>query len=243
MRFWLALTGLLLFAAGSAVGIAGARWIAPSPPAHDLSQFLPFNDAFGEREDLLEKVGLNDEQKRKLEELKDANKKDLAHLREEFRRISEALRKSIYEEVLTEDEQKIRFGELIAERERKRTEDRVRRDLARLGEDTGIPEDRRVLMFPVLYNAEMEKLGIFKTCSPKVAGEKLDAIREQRDGEIEKILGSDYSKYKDWKERRRKGGWGRGKDGRRDGPPGGPPPGPPPGAERKDPAKLQPAPQ
>ena len=92
MRFWLALTGLLLFAAGSAVGIAGARWIAPSPPVHDLSQFLPFNDAFVEREDLLANLDLSDEQKKKLDELKGKHKKDIAHLREEFRKTSEALR-------------------------------------------------------------------------------------------------------------------------------------------------------
>ena len=242
MRFWLALTGLLLFAAGGAVGIAGARWTAPSPPAHDLSQFLPFNDAFVEREDLLANLGLSDEQKKKLDELKGKHRKDIAHLREEFRKTSEALRAD-FMAVLTAP-QRLELEELKAERERKRTEDRVRRDLARLGEDTGIADDRRTLMFPILLRAELEKWEVFKTCSQKEDVErKVEEIRKRRDGEIEKILGGDYPKYKDWKERRRKGGWGRGKDGRRDGPPGGPPPGPPPGAESKDSPKPQPVPQ
>ena len=238
MRFWLVLTGLLLFAAGGAVGIAGARQMAPSPPAHDLSQFLPFNDGFGEREDLLEKIGLSEDQKTKLDELKDKHKKELASLREEFRKTSEALRQG-FMAVLTEP-QRLELEELKAERDRKRTEDRVRRDLARMGEDTGIPDDRRTLMFPILFRAELEKWNVIKTCSPKDVEPKMDEIRERREGEIEKVLGADYPTYKDWKEReKRRRGWGRGKDGRRDGPPGGPPTGP--ALDAKDAGKLAPA--
>jgi Spy/CpxP family protein refolding chaperone len=241
MRFWLALTGLLLFAAGAAVGVAGARWTAPGPPAHDLSQFLPFNDGFGEREDLLANLGLSDEQKRKLDELKEKNKQELADLRDRFRKTSEALRKGIYD-VLTK-EQVRELEELKAERERKRTEDRVRRDLARMGEDTGIPDDRRALMFPIIFRAELEKLDLFNTCSPKDVPQRLDEIRELRDKEIQNVLGADYPKYKDWKEKQRRRGWGRGKENRRDGPPGAPPPGSVPVPDGKDPGKLQPAPQ
>ena len=95
-------------------------------------------------------------------------------------------------------------------------------------------------MFPILLRAELEKWEVFRPCSQEVEREVED-IRKRRDREIEKILGSDYPKCKDWKERRRKAGvvgrtdgvTARRADRLRV---------PPPGAS-KDPAKLRPAPQ
>jgi Spy/CpxP family protein refolding chaperone len=240
MRFWLALTGILLFAAGSAVGVAGARWIAPRQPAHELSQFLPFNDAYRENEDLLANLGLSDDQKKKLDELKDAYKKRIREVGEVIGAISKTLKKEI-NEILTL-EQRERLEDLKEEREKKRIEDRVRWDLARLGKEKGIPEDQRVSIFPLLVEAELKKRAVRKTCAtPEEERDARQKISEWRDKEIEKILPANhFDGYKDWKQREKRRWEGRGKDGRRDGPPGGPPPDPAVAPGGKDPAKLQP---
>jgi Spy/CpxP family protein refolding chaperone len=240
MRFWLALTGFLLFAAGSAVGVAGARWAVPRHPTHDLSQFLPFNDGFGEREDLLEKLGLSDAQRRKLEELREENKQLISGLREDFIRTSKALQDGI--EALLTPEQKEEFENLKVERHRKWTEDRTRRYLARLGENTGMPEDLRAQIFPLIFQAELDKDAVRRACKGEDSRPKTKKISEERDQKIKQILpASYYEKYLEYKQLERRGkGWGRGKDGGR--PDGPPPTGPHPGREGKDPAKAPVAP-
>jgi hypothetical protein len=218
MRGWLLVSSLFVFLAGTAVGFVAARTCGTGeqrgprdrpfgPPFMGLDDLAPFFTS----EQVYKDLGLDENQRSKIEGLFSDHKKRVGETHQILARLSEELREGIYA-ILTPEQTK-RFTEIREEYAVREMEAQIGREILGLKRDIPLTDEEEALVRPIYLAAGHERWDLRKNQNPTGDRDRegwqkaWEDIRTRRDDAIQKVLSPEkFQKYKEVKERSRRGG-------------------------------------
>jgi hypothetical protein len=213
MRFWLALTGALIFAAGAAVGFSASRGLCPAvAPSEALPMSEAFLDAPALSKDVYEGLGLTDDQRQRLDGLLATHYREVSRIRASTTDVFNGLDKGV--DALLTSEQRERL-QLIREKYTQREiQLKVRHEI--LGySDLNLSPEQADKVYPILFDAELARRETFRSCKAKEKqGEEvtrdhvrglMGEISARRDARLQEVFSPEqWELYRERKDRERK---------------------------------------
>jgi Spy/CpxP family protein refolding chaperone len=214
MRFWLALTGALIFAAGAAVGFSASRGLHP---ASTTSEALPMPEAsldapFLQSQDVYKDIGLTDDQRQRLDGLLAAHYREVSRIRSSMAEVFNDLDKGV--DSLLSPEQREGLQQIRKKYTERDIQLRVRHEI--LGySDLNLSPEQADKVYPVLFDAELARREAWRSCRAKEKqgeGVSRDQVRglmgeisARRDARLQEVFSPEqWELYRERKDRERK---------------------------------------
>src|SRR4030095_8866258 len=214
MRGCLLVSSLFVFLAGTAVGFFAARTccreepppprgVRFGPPFMGLDDLAPFYTS----EQVYKDLRLDEGQRSKIEGLFSDHKKSVEKAHQDSAKLSEELRKGIYA-ILTPEQEK-EFRKIREEYAVREMESQVGQEILGLKRDIPLTDEEEALVRPIYLRAGPEQWELRRAPTADREGwqKAWEDIRTRRDDAIQKVLSPEkFQKYKEVKERSRRGG-------------------------------------
>jgi len=203
IKFWLAFSWVIVFAAGGAVGFLAFRSMAPMqegrpawfPPPGFFREPLKIEKLYGE-------LGLNEQQQKTIDFLLRSNAKQVSELHSAMSNLAKQLRDGI-EAVLTTAQSAI-LADLQEKAWEREDQERVTRELQSLRTELALTPDLERRMEAILLDIAREKRKVLPSLDQKGFGEKMEEISARRLALLAEVLSpSQLSIYKEIKEHER----------------------------------------
>jgi hypothetical protein len=208
IKLWLALSGLVIFAAGGAVGFLAFRSLAPRHEGRDFGwirqPLFPW-DVPLKTEEIYAELKLDELQRKMIDFLLSSYVKRVSVQRSALSDLANELREAL-DAVLT-PEQKIILASLQEKSREGEIQERVRRELQTLRPQLELTAEVEKAVEPILLDIAREKDKLYHSDPPQdrqAMREKIEAINARRLSLLSAFLSpSQLSKYKEIKERDR----------------------------------------